>query len=150
MNPEIPEPHLDHLYQEVILEHNRNPRNFHKLPNPTHYSHGVNPVCGDDYHLYLNIDAKGLIQDVGFEGSGCAISKASASIMSTVIKGKPTGEVRNLTQDFITLLTQDQFPSAVRENVGRLTMFEGVKEFPIRVKCATLIWHALKDAIPNP
>ena len=143
-----PEPKLEHLYQEVILDHNRNPRNFKEIPNPTAYSHGHNPLCGDDYHLYLQV-AGGSIQDVGFKGNGCAISKSSASIMTTLIKGKTVQEAARLKDSVVQLMTQDEVPQPVKENTGRMIIFEGVKEFPVRVKCATLAWHALGDALKD-
>ncbi len=143
----IPEPRLEHLYQEVILDHNRNPRNFKEIPDATQYSHGVNPLCGDDYHLYLKIDEQGAVRDVGFKGSGCAISKSSASIMTSLIKDKPIQEAERLKENFLQLMTRDNVPEAVKSQVGRMILFEGVKEFPVRVKCATLIWHALADAL---
>lgn len=146
--PSVPEPHLDSLYQEVILDHNRRPRNFKLLPNATQYCHGLNPLCGDEYHLYLIVDkAAQKITDVGFQGQGCAISKASASIMTTEIKGKPVQEATALKDAFIEMLIKETIPDQTREKIGRLTLFEGVKEFPIRVKCATLAWHALADAL---
>lgn len=149
MMPNAPEPRLDHLYQEVILDHNRNPRNFHEIKNPTHYSHGFNPLCGDDYQLYLKVDSQKKIQEVGFVGNGCAISKSSASIMSTLLKDKTADEAKQLAENFVELLTKDNISEIARKNVGRLSMFEGVKEFPVRVKCATLIWHALQDALKS-
>ncbi len=145
----IHEPKLSHLYQEVILDHNRRPRNFKKLAHATQYSHGVNPLCGDDYHLYLEIDGQGMIRDVGFEGSGCAISKSSASMMTSLIKGKSRQEAACLQKDFLEMMTQDEVPESVKARVARLALFEGVKEFPIRVKCATLAWHALADALKD-
>ncbi len=144
-----PEPRLDHLYQEVILDHNRNPRNFKEIAKPTLYSHGHNPLCGDDYHLYLNVDAHRTIQDVGFKGNGCAISKSSASIMTTMIKGKTVDQAAKLDAEVLQLLTEDQVPPSIRENTGRMVIFDGVKEFPVRVKCATLAWHALADALKD-
>lgn len=144
----VPEPHLESLYQEVILDHNRRPRNFKPLENATQYCHGLNPLCGDEYHLYLVVDpAANIITDVGFQGQGCAISKASASIMTTEIKGKPVHDALALKDAFIEMLVKDPTPDGARQKVGRLTLFEGVKEFPIRVKCATLAWHALADAL---
>ena len=143
----IPEPNLGHLYQEVILDHNRRPRNFKEIPEASRYSHGVNPLCGDDYHLYLSVDSAGLIHDVGFQGSGCAISKASASMMTTLIKGKPLPEAASLKDAFLELMTRGSLPESAKAKVGRMSIFEGVKEFPVRVKCATLIWHALADAL---
>ena len=145
----VPEPRLEHLYQEVILDHNKSPRNFKEIPDATQYSHGVNPLCGDDYHLYLKIDGEGKVQDVGFKGSGCAISKASASIMTTLIRGKSVQQVEEFKESFLELMTQENVPEAVKFQVGRMMIFEGVKEFPVRVKCATLIWHALADALKD-
>ncbi len=145
----IPEPKLDHLYQETILEHNKNPRNFKELESPTLYSHGHNPVCGDDYHLYLNTDTNKVITDIAFHGSGCAISKSCASIMTTLVKGKTLEEAQELEENFSSFMTDKEVSEITKEKVGRLKMFEGVREFPIRIKCATLIWHALKDAIKD-
>lgn len=147
--PGAPEPKLSQLYQEVILDHNRNPRNFKELQNPTAYSHGYNPLCGDDYHLFLNSSGTGKIEEVGFTGNGCAISKASASMMTTMIKGKTLDEAIQLEEQVIQLLTKEEIPQAVKENTGRMVIFEGVKQFPVRVKCATLAWHALADAIKD-
>ena len=146
----IPEPKLNQLYQEVILDHNRNPRNYKSIEKPTHYSHGVNPLCGDDYHLYLTVDASGRIQDVGFQGKGCAISKASASILTTLVKGKTLEEALNLQECFVGFMTQEDQAAQLKTKIDRMTLFEGVKEFPIRVKCATLGWHALRDALKQP
>ena len=140
---------LDDLYQEVILDHNRRPRNFHKLEDANAYSHGVNPLCGDDYHLYLSVDDKGLIKKVGFEGQGCAISKSSASLMTTMIEGKTLKEAGELQNNFIHLITDAETSEGTRSKVGKLKIFEGVRQFPVRVKCATLIWHALADALKD-
>lgn len=147
MMPNAPEPKLQNMYQEVILDHNRNPRNFKELPNPTLYSHGSNPLCGDDYHIYLTVDSNRVVQDVGFQGNGCAISKSSASILTTLIKGKKLEDVQELERNVIELLTQDRVPETVRTGSSRMIAFEGVKEFPVRVKCATLIWRTLEDAL---
>ena len=138
---------LNDLYQEVILDHNKRPRNFHKIENPTSYAHGVNPLCGDNYHLYLNLDKSGIIKEVGFEGEGCAISKSSASMMTAAIQGKPREEAEKLKDAFIHLLTDNTVSEASRVAAGKLKIFEGVKQFPIRVKCATLIWRALEVAL---
>jgi nitrogen fixation protein NifU and related proteins len=135
----IPEPNLGNLYQEVILDHNRKPRNFKEIPDATQYSHGVNPLCGDDYHLYLKVN-EGKVEDVGFQGGGCAISKSSASLMTSLIKGL-------LRNHFLQMMTSEREPS--ESEVGRMIIFKGVKEFPVRVKCATLIWHALGDALKD-
>ena len=142
----IPEPRLNNLYQDVILDHNKNPRNFKEISHPTQYSHGVNPLCGDDYHLYLTTK-KDQIEDVGFKGQGCAISKASASLLTSLIKGKSVGEVKALNQHFLDFMIAPEIDPKLRDEIGRLKLFEGVREFPIRVKCATLIWHALQDAL---
>ncbi len=146
----IPEPKLSHLYQEMILDHNKNPRNFKEIASPTHYSHGVNALCGDDYHIYLVVDGAGVIQDVGFKGAGCAISKASASILTTLVKGKTVAEASALTGNFIGFMTGENAPKdaeTAKAVLGKMIIFEGVKEFPIRVKCATLSWHAFEDAL---
>ena len=143
------EPRLEKLYQDVILDHNKNPRNYKEIQNPTQYSHGVNPLCGDDYHLYLKVDAQGKIEDIGFQGSGCAISKSSASLMTHFVKGKPVEEAEKIKKSFVELLTQDKVSQEAKDNVGRLILFEGVKEFPVRVKCATLIWHTLGDVLKD-
>ena len=138
---------LGELYQEVILDHNRRPRNFKKIENASAYAHGVNPLCGDDYQLYLKKDESGIIKEVGFEGQGCAISKSSASMMTASIENKSAKEAGLLKDSFINLLTAEKVTDADRERVGRLKIFEGVKNYPIRVKCATLIWRALEAAL---
>ena len=139
---------LSELYQEVILDHNRRPRNFGKLESATAYAHGVNPLCGDDYHLYLEVDG-GTIKKLRFEGSGCAISKSSASMMTQAVEGKAVGEARKLKEGFIHLLTDGTAPEAARAEVGKLKILEGIREFPVRVKCATLIWRALEAALED-
>ncbi len=143
----MPEAKLSELYQEVILDHNKRPRNFGKLENPTASAHGVNPLCGDDYHIYLKVSSEGVIQKVAFEGQGCAISKSSASMMTSMIAEKKTAAAEELKNNFIALLTKDHPTENQRSAVGRLKIFEGVKQFPIRVKCATLIWRALEAAL---
>ena len=143
----IQEVRLKELYQEVILDHNKRPRNFRKLENATAHAHGVNPLCGDDYHLYLNVDKSGIIKAVGFEGHGCAISKSSASMMTSAIQDKTAQDVESLKNGFIALLTQETVSDEQRKKLGSLKIFEGVKNYPIRVKCATLIWRALEAAL---
>ena len=138
---------LSELYQEVILDHNRRPRNFNKIDDATSFAHGVNPLCGDDYYVYLKRDAQGVIQAVGFEGQGCAISKASASMMTAAVQGKKTEEAQKLKDAFIHLLTRQAVSPEEKEAVGRLKLFEGVRQYPIRVKCATLAWRALEEAL---
>lgn len=144
----IPEPKLENLYQEVILDHNRRPRNFKELTDATQYSHGVNALCGDNYHLYLKVNPQGTIEDVAFQGAGCAISKSSASVMTSLIKGKTVAEAAALKENFLNLMTKEN-ASVSDDQVGRMIIFKGVKEFPVRVKCATLIWHALADALKD-
>ena len=143
----ISEPKLENLYQEVILDHNRRPRNFKEMSDATQYSHGVNALCGDNYHLYLKVNPQGVIEDVGFQGAGCAISKSSASLMTTLIKGKTIREAGDLRTNFLNLMTKEG--SSGEAEVGRMIIFKGVKDFPVRVKCATLIWHALGDALKD-
>ena len=140
---------LNDLYQEVILDHNRRPRNFGKIAEANAYAHGVNPLCGDDYHLYLQKDKSGIIKAVGFEGHGCAISKSSASMMTSAIQDKTAQDAGSLKDGFIALLTQDAVSDEQRKKLGSLKIFEGVKNYPIRVKCATLIWRALEAALKN-
>ncbi len=140
---------LSELYQEVILDHNRNPRNFSKMENATSVAHGVNPLCGDHYDVYLLKNSRGGVEKVSFEGDGCAISKASASMMTVAVESKSAAEAQVLKDHFIHLLT-DAVPDAThREGAGRLKFFEGVKNFPIRVKCATLAWRALEEALKD-
>lgn len=134
---------LSDLYQEVILDHNRQPRNFRAIKDADHHAEGFNPLCGDRCMVYLKI-ADGVVQDVSFEGSGCAISKASSSIMTTVVKGKKIEEIERLFGTFHDLVTGKE---GVEEDVGKLKVFAGVSEFPSRVKCASLAWHTLKAAL---
>ena len=139
-------PLLNELYQEVILDHNRSPRNFGKLAEATAVAHGVNPLCGDHFDIYV-ATAAGTIRQIKFEGDGCAISKASASMMTQAVEGKTDKEAGKLAAHFIHLLTDDSVTAVDREGVGKLKFFEGVKNFPIRVKCATLAWRALEEAL---
>jgi nitrogen fixation NifU-like protein len=132
------------LYQEIILEHNRSPRNFHPMEAPDREAQGYNPLCGDRLKVQLKL-AGDRIADVSFQGSGCAISKASASLMTMAVKGKTTAEARRLFESFQRLVTGQG--SAAADLPPRLAVFTGVREFPMRVKCATLSWHALKAAL---
>lgn len=136
---------LKRLYQQVLLDHNKNPRNFKVIEKPTHYAHGINPLCGDDYHLFLTIE-NDMIKDIGFHGNGCAISKSVSSMMTTHVLNKTINEVIKIKDTFIELLT-DSLTDEDLKHLGHLTLFENVKEFPIRVKCATLIWRALEAAL---
>jgi nitrogen fixation NifU-like protein len=138
---------LRELYQEVILDHNKSPRNFRKLENPSHSIEGFNPLCGDRIQLYVRLDDRGVIEDIGFQGSGCAISKASASLMSTVVKGKTREQAEALFQGFQRMVTSEIGSEADLDGLGKLAVFSGVREFPARVKCAVLAWHALNAAL---
>ncbi len=137
---------LRELYQEVILDHNKNPGNFHKLENANRKADGTNPLCGDHYTIYLKVE-DGRRVDIAFEGSGCAISKSSASIMSQEVKGKTSEEVEKIFQLFHKVVTGEADALDHLEELGKLAAFAGVAEFPIRVKCATLAWHAMHTAL---
>jgi nitrogen fixation NifU-like protein len=135
---------LSDLYQEVILDHNRRPRNFHALDSATHAADGHNPLCGDRLRIYLKVE-DGIVNDVAFEGAGCAISKASASMMTDAIKGRTVGDVDALFERFHRMVTTP--PDRPVEDMGKLSSLAGVREFPVRVKCASLAWHTLKAAM---
>ena len=137
---------LTDLYQEVILDHNRRPRNFHALANASHSAEGYNPLCGDRLTLYLSVN-EGVITEAAFEGAGCAISKASASMMTETLKGKTLAEADALFQRFHRMVTTP--PDQPVEDMGKLSSLAGVREFPIRVKCASLAWHTFKAALAN-
>ena len=135
---------LRDLYQEVILEHSKAPRNYRELPAANHKAEGFNPLCGDHFTLYLDLDGD-TIRDIGFQGSGCAISKASASMMTQSVKGKSKQEAEKLFSEFHKLVTGQE--NGNHADVGKLAVFSGVSEFPVRVKCATLAWHTLHAAL---
>ena len=139
---------LRELYQEVILDHNRSPHNFREMADATRLALGNNPLCGDKLKLYVRIEGD-RIADVAFQGSGCAISKASASIMTDSVKGKSLAEAEALYGKFHDLLTGPPDVKATGAGLGKLAVFSGVREFPARVKCATLAWHTLEQAIRN-
>lgn len=134
---------LRDLYQEVILEHSKHPRNYRAMEAANHKAEGYNPLCGDHYTVYVDIQ-DGSIRDISFEGAGCAISKASASMMTQSLRGKSSGEAEALFSKFHELVTGN---STSTDEIGKLAVFAGVSEFPIRVKCATLAWHALRAAL---
>jgi nitrogen fixation NifU-like protein len=136
---------LRDLYQEVILDHNKNPRNYHKLDHANRVAEGDNPLCGDHFTIYLLLE-NGIIKDISFEGSGCAISKASASIMSTVLKGKTEEEAEKLFEQFHRMVTSANKEVEITK-LGKLAAFAGVAEFPVRVKCAILAWHTMHSAL---
>jgi nitrogen fixation protein NifU and related proteins len=143
---------LRELYQEVILDHNKRPRNFRTLESANRKADGFNPLCGDKLTIYLRIEDD-RIEDVGFVGSGCAISKASASLMTDSIKGKTLDEAAQLFERFHALVTSPPDVEPDVEGLGKLLVFAGVREFPVRVKCASLAWHTLRaavDARPEP
>ena len=139
---------LRDLYQQTILDHTRKPRNKHEMPDATTSADGHNPLCGDKIKLYLKI-SNGVIADISFTGNGCAISTASSSMMTEALKGKTLAEAQPLFEKFHTMLTSpmDQEPDI--EALDKLAVFSGVREFPVRVKCATLPWHTLQAAIKN-
>ncbi len=137
---------LRDLYQEIILDHNKSPRNFRSMPGADRRVEAFNPLCGDHYTVYLRLDG-GVIADVSFEGSGCAISKASASLMSTMVKGRTKGEAEKLFAIFHRLVTGETMSETDADAVGKLAAFANVSEFPARVKCASLAWHTLHAAV---
>ncbi len=136
------------LYQQVILDHNKSPRNFGIVEPHNHSAVGHNPFCGDHIDIYLNLD-NGIIKEISFNGSGCAISKASASIMTTVLKGKSIEEARKLFNDFHEVVTSDPTQELDTSSFGKLSVFVGVREFPARIKCASLAWHTMSNALEN-
>jgi nitrogen fixation protein NifU and related proteins len=136
---------LTDLYQEVVLDHGKRPRNFGPLAGETHRAEGMNPLCGDHLTVHAKVDGD-VIREVRFEGSGCAISKASASVMTGVVKGKTAGEVDAVFERFHRLVTEGP-QTGDEEELGKLAVFGGVHEYPTRVKCASLAWHALRQAL---
>lgn len=138
---------LRDLYQEVVFDHNRNPRNFRVMPDANRKIEGYNPLCGDRITLYLNV-AEGVIRDVSFQGQGCAISTASASLMTEIVKGK-TEEAAEHLFDLFHRITTGKDETVSLEEVGKLAVLAGVRAYPARVKCATLAWHSLQAALKN-
>ena len=138
---------LADLYKDVIVDHNRSPRNFRAMPNANRSARGVNPLCGDKLTVYLHLDGD-RIDDVSFEGSGCAISVASASMMSEALIGRTEAEAQTLFEQMHDLLTDDD-AAVDQAGLGKLAALSGVREFPSRVKCASLCWHAVKAALEN-
>lgn len=137
---------LKELYQQVILDHNRAPQNFRALPDADRTAEGDNPLCGDRIQVFLKLEGD-TIADVAFQGSGCAISQASASLMTTAVKGKTIAEAGRLFQAFHGMLTGAAAPAEDQRGLGKLLAFAGVREFPARVKCANLAWHTLRAAL---
>ena len=143
---------LKELYQEIILEHGKNPRNLRKTENFNKDAKGYNPLCGDKVHVFLKLNENKKIEDISFEGSGCAISMASASIMTDLVKKKEEKEVKNLIKDFLDMIKEKQKLSTKNlseDDITKLMSLSGVKKYPMRVKCATLAWHTLTSAITN-
>ncbi len=137
----------DELYQELILEHNKKPRNFKKLENPTHFAEGYNPLCGDHLTVALKVNDKNIIEDIAFEGSGCAISKASASLMTVNLKGKTVSEAETLFNQFHRLIIGELKSDSETNILGKLAIFSGIWHYPARVKCASLSWHTMNGAL---
>ena len=143
---------IKELYQEIILEHGKNPRNLRKTDNFNKDAKGYNPLCGASVHVYLKLDEKKKIEDASFEGSGCAISMASASIMTDLVKGKEAKEVKEIVNDFLGMIKENpelRSKNLKDEEKTKLMCLSGVKQYPMRVKCATLSWHTLTSAIDN-
>ncbi len=137
---------LSDLYQEVILEHNKNPRNFREISDADQYADGKNPLCGDALRVYVSLDGD-TVTDVAFKGSGCAISKASASMMTQAVKGKTKAEAEAIFGEFHAMVTGELDTETQENDLGKLKIFAGVLEFPARVKCASLSWHTLNAAL---
>ena len=139
---------LNELYQSVILDHNRSPRNFRAIDDAGHHAEGNNPLCGDHLTVYAETDGD-TITDASFVGDGCAISKASASLMTQAVKGKSLAEAKEMFQTFQQLVTGQLTPAEAKPVLGKLVLFAGVSEFPVRVKCASLSWHTLNAALED-
>jgi len=139
-------PDLRELYQDVILEHSKAPRNYRELGAANRKAEGFNPLCGDRYIVYLDLDGDA-VRDIAFQGSGCAISKASASLMTQSVKGKTQSQIEELFQDFHKIVTGQTSAESSAPEVGKLSVFAGVSAYPVRVKCATLAWHTLRAAL---
>ena len=143
---------LKELYQEIILDHGKNPRNLRKTENFNKDAKGHNPLCGDKVHVYLKLDENKKVQDISFEGQGCAISMASASIMTDLVRGKEEQEVKIIVEDFLEMIKEkDELNNKIlmENEKTKLMCLSGVKKYPMRVKCATLSWHTLTSAIDN-
>ena len=137
---------LNELYQQVILDHNKKPRNFRKLENANHTAEGYNPLCGDQLTIYVNV-AGNAVQEIAFEGSGCAISKAAASMMTQAVKGKTREQAETLFREFHSMVIGELDAETDENSLGNLKIFAGVRDFPVRVKCATLPWHTMQAAL---
>ena len=143
---------LKELYQEIILEHGKNPRNLRKTENFNKEAKGNNPLCGDNVHVYLKLNGQKIVEDISFVGSGCAISMASASIMTDLVRGKEKEEVKEIVADFLEMIKEKpdlNSKNLKEEEKTKLMCLSGVKNYPMRVKCATLSWHTLVSAMEN-
>ena len=143
---------LKELYQEIILDHGKNPRNLRRTENFNKDAKGHNPLCGDKVHVYLKLNENKKVEDISFEGQGCAISMASASIMTDLVKGKEEHEVKEIVKDFLDMIKEkDELNNNIlhKDDKTKLMCLSGVKQYPMRVKCATLSWHTLTSAINN-
>lgn len=138
---------LRELYQEVILDHSRHPRHYGAMERASHKAEGYNPLCGDKVIVYLQLDADGRVADIKFEGKGCAISQASASMMVDMLKGRTAAEADQLMQGFLHLVKGEDASGLAEDDRERLEVMGGISEFPMRVKCATLAWHTFKNAV---
>lgn len=134
---------INELYQDIIIDHSKRPRNYRVIEDANHRAEGYNPLCGDRCQIFLR-ERDGVIDEIGFQGAGCAISTSSASLMTEAIKGKTVAEAEEMLERFLALLTKDQDTPS---EMGKLAVFSGVREFPVRVKCATLAWHTLRAAL---
>ena len=139
---------LNELYQSVILDHNRSPRNYREIDGTAHHAEGYNPLCGDHLTVYAELDGD-VIADASFVGDGCAISKASASMMTQAVKGKRLSDAQEMFRTFQQLVTGKITPEEAKQILGKLVLFAGVSQFPVRVKCASLSWHALNAALDD-
>jgi nitrogen fixation NifU-like protein len=138
---------LRELYQSVILDHNKRPRNFREIEDAAHHADGHNPLCGDKLTVYLEVDEDDRVSDIAFQGEGCAISTASASLMTESVKGRSRKEVEETFERFHELVTSSASEEVSKDRLGKLAVFSGVREYPMRVKCASLAWHTLKAAL---
>lgn len=141
---------LRELYQEVILDHGKNPRNFGKPDTVSHHANGHNPLCGDRISVYLDVDGDGIVRNAAFDGRGCAISQASASLMTEIVSGKTLEQVEQLFRNFHEMCTSDakvEMDADLADEIDRLQVMSGVRQYPIRVKCATLAWHTMNSAL---
>lgn len=137
------------LYQQTLLEHHKKPRNFRKITDATHSAEGYNPLCGDHLMVYLQVNPDDVIDDVAFEGDGCAISRSSASMMTTSLKGKTLSEASVLFEEFHKLIIGELKPETQENHLGKLAIFSGIWQYPSRVKCASLSWHTMNGALKN-